>query len=135
MLTGLYAKLIAAAIIVAAVLGAVWYVTSLQNEVKELTTQNTLLSSKLKDQNDAIDLLKQDADARVKAGEEAVKAAKEETKKAKGRATVIYKTAPSTPGNDCKSALDLINAGATLPATPSSAPASDALKLLNGETK
>lgn len=112
MLSGLYIKLIAAAIIVAAVLGAVWYVKHLQGQVADLTAQNTILVDKLKTQNDAIDALKVDADKRVKAGEEAVAAAKAETAKAKGKATIIYKTKPSTPGDACKSALDLVNGAA-----------------------
>jgi hypothetical protein len=124
----MYVKLIAAGIIIAAVLGAVWYVNNLQDQVAELTTQNTVLSAKLKDQNDAIDVMKQDADARVKAGEALVAAAKEETKRAKGRSTIIYKTAPSTPGDDCKSALDLVNGSAA-------AEEKKALDMVNGGTK
>ena len=128
MFAGLYVKLIAAAIVVAAVLGAVWYVKHLQSEVAELTTQNTVLSSKLQDQNNAIDALKEDADARLKAGEALVAAAKEETKKAKGRSTIIYKTKPSTPGDDCKSALDLVNS------SPQAAE-QKALEMVNGGKK
>lgn len=128
MLTGMYIKLIAAGIIIAAVLGAVWYVNNLQDQVAELTTQNTVLSAKLKDQNDAIDVLKQDADTRLKAGEALIAAAQEETKKARGRSTIIYKTKPSTPGDDCKSALDLVNGAVAVEEKK-------ALDLLNGGTK
>jgi uncharacterized protein HemX len=109
MFAGMYAKLIGIAIIVAAVLGAVWYVNHLQDQVKTLTSANIVLESKIKDQNDAVDALKKDADARVAAAEVAVAAAKDETVKAKKKATIIYKQAPSTPGDNCKSALDLVN--------------------------
>jgi peptidoglycan hydrolase CwlO-like protein len=128
MFAGMYVKLIAAAIIVAAVLGGVFYVKHLQSSVAELTTENATLTSKLVDQNNAIDALKQDADARLKAGEALIAAAKEETKKAKGRSTIIYKTKPSTPGDDCKSALDLVNS------TPQAAE-QKALELVNGGKK
>jgi hypothetical protein len=112
MLSGLYIKLIAAAVIVAAVLGAVWYVNDLQDQVSDLTTKNTLLTDKLKTQNDAIETWKAEADKRVAESAEAVAAAKAETAKAKGKATIIYKTKPSTPGDACKSALDLVNGAA-----------------------
>lgn len=112
MLTGLYARLIGIGLIVAACLGAWWYVHHLQSEVKELTTQVTVLGGKLKDQNDAIDLLKKDADARVAAAQQQIALAQAETLKAKGRATIVYKAKPSDPTNLCKSALDLVNGGA-----------------------
>lgn len=130
MLAGLYAKLITAAAIIALVLAGVFYVKRLQAKVEHLTAENTLLQQSVKEQNDAVDQLKKDADARVKAGEAAIAAAQEATKKAKGKATIIYKSKPSTPGNDCKSALDLINTTST-----PVAPVRDVLKLLNGETK
>lgn len=113
MFAGLYARLIGIGLIVAAVMGAWWYVHHLQSEVKDLTAAKIVLESKIKDQNDAVDALKKDADDRVKAGEVLVAAAKAETVKAKGKATVIYKTLPSQPGKTCeddrKSTLDLLN--------------------------
>jgi cell division protein FtsB len=124
----MYAKLIAAALILAAIIGAGLYVKNLQSKVVELTAQNTVLSTKLNDQNEAIKTLKQDADARLKAGEALIAAAQEETKKAKGRSTIIYKTKPSTPGDDCKSALDLVN-------TAVQVEEKKALDMLNGGTK
>jgi uncharacterized protein HemX len=109
MFAGMYAKLIGIALIVAAVLGGVLYVRHLQSEVQTLTTEKAVIEGKLKDQNDAVDTLKRDADARVAAAEVAVQAAKDETVKAKKKATIIYKQPPSTPGDNCKSALDLVN--------------------------
>jgi uncharacterized protein HemX len=109
MFAGMYAKLIGIALIVAAVLGGVMYVRHLQSKVETLTTEKAVLEGKVKDQNDAVDALKKDADARVAAAEVAVAAAKDETVKAKKKATIIYKQAPSTPGDNCKSALDLVN--------------------------
>jgi predicted nucleic acid-binding Zn-ribbon protein len=109
MFAGMYAKLIGIALIIAAVLSGVMYVRHLQKEVDTLTAANVVLESKIKDQNDAVDALKKDADARVAAAQVAVQAAKDETVKAKKKATIIYKQPPSTPGDNCKSALDLVN--------------------------
>lgn len=109
---GLQTKLIALAGIALLAAAAWWYVSSLQGEVRELTAANTIISQKLKDQNDAIDLLKKDADVRLAAGEAAVKLAKEEAAKVKGKATIIYRTKPSDPKDVCKSALDLVNGAA-----------------------
>jgi cell division protein FtsL len=109
MFAGLYAKLIGVALIAAAVLGAWWYVHHLQTEVKDLTTQVTVLESKLKDQNDAVDALKKDADTRLASAKKDLDVAKAETVKAKGRSVIIYKTKPADPKDLCKSALDLVN--------------------------
>ena len=109
MLAGIYIKLIAAAIIVAAVVGGYLYVRNLQDTVTELTVQMEVCGGKVRDQNAAIEALRLNAEARQKAAEVAIAEARAQTKKAQGKATVIYKTAPSTPGDDCKSALDLIN--------------------------
>lgn len=109
MLSGLYARLIAAAIALAIVLGGFWYVHSLRKEIAELKEANVVLSTKLKSQNDAIEQWKKDADARLAAAQADLDKAKEEAAKAKGKATIIYKSKPSTPGDACKSALDLIN--------------------------
>ena len=118
MFAGTYARLIMIAVIVMAVLSGVWYVKHLQGQVEELTAKNIVLTQEIANQNAAVDALKKDADARVAAGEAAVKAAKAETAKAKGRAVIIYKKPPSTPGNDCKSSLDLINEQAAVPPAP-----------------
>ena len=123
MLTGLYAKAIMAAVIAAMVAGAFWYVSNLKSTIKDLeqqlivcVAQGNVLSQKILDQNAAADAFKADADKRLAAASIDLAAAREAAKKAKGKATVIYKTAPSTPGATCeadrKSALDLINGGA-----------------------
>lgn len=109
MFAGMYAKLIGIALIVAAVLGGVLYVRNLQSKVQTLTTEKAVIEGKLKDQNDAIDVLKKDADVRLAAAQVAIDAAKDETVKAKKKAGIIYKLPPSTPGDNCKSALDLVN--------------------------
>lgn len=116
MLTGLYAKLIDIGLIVATCLGAWWYVSHLQRTIKGLeqqliicSAQGTVLTQKILDQNATVDAAKVEADTRVKAAKVQVDAAKAETVKAKKKAIVIYKTPPSTPGDSCKSALDLIN--------------------------
>jgi hypothetical protein len=111
MFASLYTKLIAAVVTVTTVLGAWLYVQSLRSSVTKLTTENVVLSSKLSEQNAAIETLKHDADARVQASAALVAAAKEETRKAAGRSTIIYKSKPSVPGDDCKSALNLLNMG------------------------
>jgi ArsR family metal-binding transcriptional regulator len=116
MISGLYTRLIGIAIIVAACLGAWWYVSSLRSTITALKADNItliaqgeVLAQKIKDQNAAADVFKADADNRLKAADAQLAAAKADTVNAKARATTIYKTPPSTPGNDCMSALDMIN--------------------------
>lgn len=109
MLSGMYIKLIAASLIIAAVLGGVFYVRGLQGKVEDLTAQKIVLETQISTQNAAIETWKTDADARLKAGEAALLAAQAETVLAKNKATIIYKWKPSTPGDACKSALDLVN--------------------------
>lgn len=118
MFAGMYAKLIVAGLIMAAVLGAWWYVTGLQDTVeeqkaviiqKEANIQQ--LNSAIETQNSAVDALKKDADVRLAAAETKLTAARAETVKAKARATIIYKEKPSDPNDLCKSALDLVNGG------------------------
>jgi hypothetical protein len=116
MLSGLYAKLIGIGLIVSACVGALLYVSHLQHAVKDLeqqlitcAAQGNVLSQKILDQNAAVDAAKVVADKRVAEAKVLIDAAKAETVKAKKKATMIYKTPPSTPGNSCKSALDLIN--------------------------
>lgn len=104
-------RLLVYAAVCAAVLGAYFYVKHLQNEVETLTHDKQTLIAEIAVQNDAIQRFKAFADERVKAAEVELAKAAEETRKAKARATVIYKTVPSKPGDDCGSALDLINGG------------------------
>ena len=127
MFAGMYAKLIAAALVVALILGGIWYVKHLQNEVADLTqqvatlnAQNAALTTSIHQQNDAIGALKTEADTRLAAAAVELAKAKAATKAAQGRATVIYKQPPSTPGNDCKSTLDLLNSAAPAPAPTAS---------------
>jgi hypothetical protein len=109
MFSGLNFKLIAIVIAVIAIFGLYKYVGHLKGEIKDLEQQNTVLSTQIQSQNTAIQQWKDDADLRLKAAQDDLKVAKEAADKNKGQAQVIYKTKPSTPGNDCKSALDLIN--------------------------
>lgn len=109
MLSGMYVKLIGAALIAASVIGAYLYVTNLQDKVETLTDEKATLVSQIEVQNEAIAVWKAEADARLQASEAALEAARTESTKAKARATVIYKWRPSTPDDACKSALDLVN--------------------------
>ncbi len=112
MLSGFYIKLIAAAAAVATAAAAWLYVSNLRAENAQLNTEIAVLGSKLKDQSEAVLAMKEDADKRLAAAVEGLQAAKQEAAAAKKRATVIYKTPPSTPGDTCKSALDLVNGAA-----------------------
>jgi cell division protein FtsB len=121
----MYAKLIAVALVVAIVLGGIWYVKHLQAEVADLTqqvstltAQNAALTASIRVQNDAIDTLKKEGETRLAAAAVELAKAKAATKAAQGRATVIYKQPPSTPGNDCKSTLDLLNSAAPAASEP-----------------
>ena len=105
----LYLKLIAAALIFAAVTAGWLYVHHLRSEVSTLTTANTVLTTQLKTQNDAVTALKTEADMRLKAGQLLVEAANQQAAKNTGKAQIIYKKAPSVAGNDCASTLNLLN--------------------------
>lgn len=113
MFSGLYAKLIAGGVALVLIISAWMYVTHLQAKNVALTAQVAVLNSKIKEQNDAVDKLKSDADARVKTAEILMKEAQDKAIVNKKSAQIIYRTAPSTPGKDCvadrKSALDLVN--------------------------
>jgi cell division protein FtsB len=116
MFTGLYAKLIALALVVSLVLGGIWYVKHLQAEVADLTqqvstltAQNAQLTASIEHQNAAVQALKEEGAARLAAAAVELAKSKAATKAAQARAGVIYKQPPSTPGNDCKSTLDLLN--------------------------
>lgn len=118
MLTGMYARLIGIGLIVAAVLGAFWYVNHLQNEVVQLNQTVALKDASIKQlttaidtQNAAVDQLKKDADERLKTAQAAIDQAKAEAAKAKARADSAYRAKPSDPNDLCKSALELVNGG------------------------
>lgn len=141
MFAGIYLKLIAAAVIVAAVLGGYMYVKHLQNENQRLTQELAIVGSKLSDQNAAVARLKTESDERLAAAQKDLQLAQAEAAKGKNRARVIYKSVPSTPGDDCKSALDLMN-GVDVESQAkllelNSKPATEkaALDLLNGAKK
>lgn len=113
MLDGLYVKLIIAGLILAAVIGAGVYVQNLRSTNEQLTKDKIMLTSKVKEQNDAVTALKADSDARLAAAAVELSAANTVALAKQGKATVIYKMVPSVPGADCasdrKSTLDLIN--------------------------
>lgn len=129
MFTGLYARLIGIAAILAVVVGAYWYVTHLQNQVKTLTADNIVLQDKVKTQNAAVDVFKKEADSRLATAQADLAVAQEAATKIQTRSKIIYKTVPSkgtaTCENDRTSTLDLLNAvGQT-----------GTLDLMNGATK
>lgn len=109
MFAGMYARLIGIGLIVAAVLGAWWYVSSLRSENEELRTAKTVLETKIADQNAGIEALKREGEQRLAAAQVEIDAAQAATVAAKKKATIIYKQPPSTPGDNCKSALDIVN--------------------------
>lgn len=112
MFVGMYSRLIGIGLIVSAVLGTWWYVSSLRAEVEDLRMKKSVLESKIADQNEAVLSLQRDGEQRLAAAKIEIEAAQAATVSAKKKATIIYKQSPSTPGNDCKSALDLVNEGA-----------------------
>lgn len=105
-------RLIAALIVAGAVAGLWFYVDGLRSENEELKASKMSLEMRLKDQNDAIDNLKKEADERAAAAQLALEAARKETIAARKRAQDISRAKPSTPDDLCKSALDLINGAA-----------------------
>jgi hypothetical protein len=129
MFTGLYARLIGIAVILAAVVGAYWYVTHLQSQVKTLTADNIVLQDKIKTQNAAVDTFKNEADARLTSAQAELAVAQNAATQIQTKSRIIYKTIPSkgtaTCENDRASALDLLNAAGQ----------TGTLDLLNGVTK
>ena len=129
MLTGLYARLIGIAAILALVIGAYWYVTNLQGKVKTLTADNIVLQTKVEAQNAAVETFKKEADARLLSAQADLALAQEAAAKIQIKSRIIYKTVPSkgtaTCENDRASTLDLLNAAGQ----------TGTLDLMNGATK
>lgn len=129
MFTGLYARLIGIAAILALVVGAWLYVSHLRTEVKGLTAANTLLTEQVKTQNAAVDKFKVEADARLVSAKADLAVAQEAATKIQSRSKIIYKTVPTkgtaTCENDRTSTLDLLNAAGQ----------TGTLDLMNGATK
>jgi len=109
MFTGLYARLISLGVILAILVGAYTYVSHLQTLNTKLTAQNIVLTTKINGQNAAIEQLGKDSIAQIEAGKIEIAAAIAQASKNKAVAQIIYKSAPSTPSDLCKSSLDLIN--------------------------
>lgn len=102
-------KVLGAALIGLAVLGAVLYIKHLQRENTQLTAQVTVLSVKLQEQNDAVERLgRETAEAAATAASEVARA-KADAARVKADAARVYKARPSVPGDSCRSALDLLN--------------------------
>lgn len=113
MLTGLYARLIGVAAILALVIGGWLYVSHLRTQVKDLTAANTVLTEQVKTQNAAVDKFKTDADARLASAQADLAEAQTKSTQIQTRSKIIYKTVPSkgtaTCENDRASSLDLLN--------------------------
>lgn len=112
MLATLQAKLIGAAVIAAAVIGAWVYVQGLRSQIDTLKTQNAAISLQLTVQNDAIAQLQAAAEEKEEAAKKALELARVETANARKRAQNLFKSKPAIPGDACASALELVNRGA-----------------------
>lgn len=102
-------KLIALAVIVAIASYFVYNYNHMKSVIKEHEATITTLNNNIAAQNAAVDLLKKETDAKLALGAKALEEAKKNTVVLAGKATTIYKSLPSVPGNDCKSALILGN--------------------------
>lgn len=111
MFSTLTTKLIAIGIVVAITIAGWMYVTGLQDKVAQLEQEKAVLVVKVKDQNDAILSIEENAKLRAKAAAKDLEAAAKIAEKAKADAQAYYRAKPSTPADRCKSALDLINGG------------------------
>lgn len=109
MFTGLYARLIGLGVVLVIIVGAYAYVSHLRTLNTELTAQNLILTTKINDQNAAIEQLGKDSLARIEAGKIELVAAALEASKNKAKAQIIYRSMPSMPNDLCRSSLDLIN--------------------------
>lgn len=105
-------KLYIYAAVLVVFVGLGWYAHHEHAQNEGLQYQIQLLNSHIKDQNDAVTALKKDGDARLAAAQNDLRAAQAKAQAVQQKATVIYKTLPSTPGDTCKSSLDLLNEAA-----------------------
>lgn len=109
MLNSLYTRLVGTLILVLTVWGGYMYISNLKTEIldlnQKLASTQTLLTARITE----LETIKKDAHLRLEAAKSELNAAKSETAKAQQRARAIYKKPPSTPGDACKSALDLVN--------------------------
>lgn len=86
-----------------------WSNETLSEKITKLEKENADLVTKIRVQNAAVEQIKIEADEKLAAAKKDIEAAKKTADVHREKATVIYKTIPSTPGDDCKSSLDLIN--------------------------
>lgn len=112
MIQTLYIKLIAVAVVATVTIGAVQYVRGLKSDLEKCSTEKIQLETAIGLQNDAIEVLRKEGEERLQKAQQDLDAAKKEAEKNKNAARVIYRATPSTPGDSCKSALDLVNGGA-----------------------
>jgi hypothetical protein len=102
-------KLVAAAVMVAAIAATALYVKGLRADNARLELENSVIVTKLSEQNAAIENLKAAADEKMAAARVEIERARRDTIVARRKAQEIFQTKPSTPDDPCKSALDLIN--------------------------
>lgn len=79
------------------------------HDLKDARALATQLQANLDLQNAAITKLKTDADERLATAQKDLTSAKVLADGLRGKAKIIYKVAPSTPGDLCSSTLQLIN--------------------------
>lgn len=106
-------KEIALALLIMSAIGYVWHLRSTVASQKITIAQQVgkinSLASDIKLQNDAVDQMKKDSDARLAVAKKALEAAQQQAKLHNQRATDINKSTPSVPTDLCKSASDLID--------------------------
>ena len=107
-MTILEIKLAVIAVLLAISSGVGLYVRHLQGNIVKLNNEVFVLQSAINDQNKSIDKMKKDGDAREQKLIVLQSEAKIKSSVQMKKATVIYKSVPSVPGNDCLSALELV---------------------------
>ena len=105
----LIAKLIGLGVIVAICGYFIYHYNAMSNKIDEQNTTIIALNNDLAAQNAAVEQLKQISDAKIKAANDLLTEAKKNTIVQTAKAITIYKTLPSIPSDDCKSALILGN--------------------------
>lgn len=109
MLNSLYMRVAGLLMLMLLICAAYLYISNLKTDLaaaqQKLSETNVLLDTRTAE----LELIKKDAQVRLNTAQAALDTARSETIKAQQRARAIYKKAPSTPGDACKSALDLIN--------------------------
>ena len=107
--TGISPKVAGAILVALALLGTGFYIRHLKSSLADMTTERDAAVQQVELQNRAINQMKIESDEREQKARDLVKEAEAKAAPHIQKAQIIYRTKPSVPGDDCKSAMALIN--------------------------